>query len=231
MSVSARTGGRPRQIEIDDIVRVGRILGMARLSVKAVAAELGVTSTALYRRVEDRWALERLIGESILAELDLADDTSHDTVQHLLSLGLQLRAFILQHPGLARYVQTLFPRGEAGRRLLATETLALGGRGYAPDAAIMLSSAVASVAIGYAATEEVQRERADGLDAERQDALAAMLADARLAEAHRDLPEVSSDEYVRLWLGSVVRGFVEAAPPGRSLVEIMAALRAAGEGA
>lgn len=225
-----RVGGRPRQIELDDIVRIGRRLGMARLSVKAVAVELGVSSTALYRHVEDRWGLERLVGESVLADLELSDDPAHDTVQHLLSVGLQLHAFIVRHPGLAAYVQTLFPRGEGGRRLLAAEVVALGRRGYAADAAIILSSAVASVAIGYAATEEIQRERSDGLDAERRNALAQLLADEQLAHAHQDLPEVDADEYVRLWLGSVVRGFVAAAPPGRSLTEIMAALRAAGEG-
>lgn len=226
----SRIGGRPRQVQTDDIVRVGREVGLLRLSMNAVADRLGVSATALYRHVDGRWGLENLIGESILADLRLNDDPEHDTVQHLLSAGLQLRSFILAHPGLAAYVQTLFPRGESGRKLLSGEVEALGRRGYAPDAAIVLASAVASIAIGYAAAEDVQRERTEGRAEQERDALAAIIADARLSDAHRALPEVGADQYVRLWLGAAVRAFVEAAPPGRPLGEIMVALDAAGKG-
>lgn len=225
-----RTAGRAQRITQDDIVRVGRELGMRELSVKAVAARLGVSATALYRHVENRWHLERLVGESILAELELRDDPAHDPMRHLLSFALQLRAFLLRHPGLAVYVQTLFPRGESGRRLLAAETAAMERRGYAVDAAIAVCGAVAELAIGYAATEDAQRERGDGLDEQRHVAMAEILADERLGEARRALPEVDADEYVRLWLAGSIRGLVDAAPPGRPVTEIMAALHAAGEG-
>lgn len=225
-----RSGGRPRQVETDDIIRVGRELGLSRLSMNAVADSLGVSATALYRHVDGRWELERLIGESILADLRLGDDPAHDAVQHLLAAGLQLRSFVLAHHGLAAYVQALFPRGESGRQLLSGEVEALGRRGYAPDAAMVLASAVASIAIGYAAAEEVQRERAEGRPEQERHVLAALTADARLGDAHRALPEVDNDLYVRLWLGAAVRAFVEAAPPGRPLAEVMAALDAAGKG-
>ena len=51
---------------------MGRDLGMRRLSINGVAARLGVSATALYRHVEGRWELERLVGESLLAELEPA---------------------------------------------------------------------------------------------------------------------------------------------------------------
>ncbi|MFF5452167.1 SIP domain-containing protein [Streptomyces sp. NPDC012950] len=159
--------------------------------MNAVAARLGVTSTAPYRHVDGRWGLERLVGESLLAELDLHDDPADGPVPHLLSTALQLRAFLLRHPGLAPYVQTLFPRGEGGRRLLAAAAGSLARRGYSTDAGIVLSAAVAAVAIGYAATEEVQRERAGELDAQRRGAEEALRADADLGEAHRALPTIT----------------------------------------
>ena len=81
-TVASRTGGRPRLIAVDDVLRVGRELGMRRLSVNAVAAQLGVSATALYRHVESRWALERLVGESLLAELELSDDPDDD-IEHI----------------------------------------------------------------------------------------------------------------------------------------------------
>src|SRR5690606_28336114 len=104
-------------------------------------------------------------------------------------------SFLLEHRGLAVYVQTLFPRGAGGRRLLAAETEALGRRGYAPDAAIVLTSAVASVAIGYAAAEEVQRERAEEREAHQGESLVGILGDSVLGDAHRALPEVDADSY------------------------------------
>ncbi|GAA1138275.1 TetR family transcriptional regulator [Ornithinicoccus hortensis] len=69
MTSGTRVGGRPPRIDRADIVRAGRALGMAGLSVKAVAAELGVSATALYRHVDGRWGLERLVGESLLSDL------------------------------------------------------------------------------------------------------------------------------------------------------------------
>ncbi|WP_199907998.1 hypothetical protein [Actinomyces sp. Marseille-P3109] len=225
-----RIGGRPRQIETADIVRAGRELGLVQLSLSGVAARLGVSSTALYRHVDGRWGLESLVGESILSDLVLVDDTTQNTTQHLLSMGLQLRSFILEHPGLTAYVQTLFPRGESGRRLLASEVTALGRRGYSADAAIALVSAVASISIGYAAAEDTQRQRAEERAARERDAINAIRTDPRLGEAHHALPDVGADEYVRLWLGAAVRAFVEMAPPGRSAAQIRAALEAAGKG-
>jgi AcrR family transcriptional regulator len=108
-SVASRQGGRPPLIAVDDVVRVGRELGMQRLSINAIAQRLGVSATALYRHVESRWALERLVGESLLAELELRDDPMADTEPHLLSFGLQLRDFTAGRPGLAAYLQVLFP--------------------------------------------------------------------------------------------------------------------------
>ncbi|MFC9255689.1 TetR/AcrR family transcriptional regulator [Amycolatopsis thailandensis] len=227
-------GGRPAMITRDDILRAGRELGMRRLSVKAVAARLGVTATALYRHVESRWGLERLVGESILAELRLRDDPGHDLEQHLLSFALQMRAFVLEHPGLVTYLQLLFPRGDGGQRLLTTEVDALVRRGYEPGAAIVLSGAVASLTIAMTASEEnsVAAEEADGagLDRERQAVRDRLAGDDRLAGPSAALPQVPRPEYVRLLLTASIRGLIESCPPGRPVAEMVADLAATGEG-
>jgi len=220
----AHAGGRPPGLSIGDITRAGRQIGLADLSLNAVALKLEVTPAALYRHVANRWDLERVVGEAILADLHIAEEPDHDIEQYLTCMGLQLRDFILKHPGLASYIQTLFPRGEAGRRLLSTTAQALGRRGYSLDAAIVLSSAVASIAIGYAATEELQRSRTEGYHSEYSLAVDGMFADAELSAAQRRLPQIEPAEYVRLWLGAAVSGFVAAAPPGRTVEEIRSAL-------
>ncbi|OBK26905.1 TetR family transcriptional regulator [Mycobacterium asiaticum] len=234
MKAITRTGGRPALIGLDDVLRVGRELGMRRLSINAVAAQLGVSATALYRHVENRWALERLVGESQLAELELRDDPSDDIEQHLLSFGLQLWHFTIEHPGLASYMQVLFPRGDTGVRLLVTEVEALARRGYAKDAAIVLSSAVATLAISLSAREESNvsttgGDQADRFALERDAAAQRLAADDRLEAAHVGLPELSSSQYVRLLLAASIRGLVEEIPPGRPIMEVVAAHAVAGE--
>ncbi|WP_028244667.1 TetR/AcrR family transcriptional regulator C-terminal domain-containing protein [Pseudoclavibacter soli] len=222
--------GRPRRIDTDDIVRAGCEIGLQNLSLNAVAARLGVTAAALYRHIDGRWGLERLVGERILADLTITDDPTHDSAQHLLSFALQLRQFVLRHAGLGTYLQTLFPRGASGRQLLADEIAALQRRGYAADAAMVLSSTIANVVIGSAAAEQLQAERREGLDAARKDALAQLRSDATLAAAHSGLPNIDSDEYARLMLAAVVGGLVGIAPPERPIAEIMAQLHTAQKG-
>jgi AcrR family transcriptional regulator len=233
-TVASRQGGRPPLIAVEDVVRVGRELSMQRLSINAVAGRLGVSATALYRHVQGRWELERLIGESLLAELELGDDPNADTELHLLSFGLQLRDFTAEHPGLASYLQLLFPRGDAGARLLAGEVDALSRRGYSAETAMVLSSAVATLAISLAAREE-NNASATGGDQEvgfalERDAAAERLAgDAQLGAAHVGLPQVSSSEFVRLLLAASIRGLVAVIPPGRPIGEVVAELTAVGE--
>lgn len=211
---------------VKEIVRVGRDIGMRRLSVKGVANELDVSAAALYRHLEGRWELERLIGESLLAELQLPDDPDEDTERHLLSFALRLREYALAHPGLASYLQVLFPRGEDGMRLLSAEVDALGRRGYAPDVAVVLSGAVASLAISLAASEESDTEARRGEEYVREQRSSAerLLADARLGPAHADLPRISTPDFVRLLLAASIRGLLSAAPPGRPVHEIVADL-------
>ncbi|MFI5564907.1 TetR/AcrR family transcriptional regulator [Amycolatopsis japonica] len=227
-------GGRPAMVAVDDIVRAGRELGMRGLSVKAVAVRLGVTATALYRHVDGRWGLERLVGESILAELQLRDDPRHDLERHLLSFALQMRAFMLEHPGLAGYLQLLFPRGDGGQRLLNIEVDALVRRGYETGAAIVLSGAVASMTIAMTASEEnsaaAEEADGDGLDREREAVRDRLSRDDRLAEPSAALPQVPRPEYVRLLLTASIRGLVGSCPPGRPVAEMVADLAATGEG-
>ena len=233
-TIASRQGGRPPLITLDDVVAIGRDLGMRRLSINAVASRLGVTATALYRYVEGRWDLERLVGESLLAELDLRDDPTADTAEHLLSFAVQLRDFTAGHPGLATYLQVLFPRGDVGRRLLAAEVAALSRRGYSAEAAILLSSAVATLVISLAAREESNAgatggDHATGFEAER-DAIADRLAgDPQLGAAHGCVSQVSNAEFVRLLLAASIRGLVTMTAPGRPIDEVVAELSDAGK--
>lgn len=222
------SGRRTRRVTVDEIRRVGRELGLRRLSMTAVAAELGVSTTALYRYVDGRWGLEQLVGESVLAELSFDVDPTHDPERHLLSFGFQLHEFVLAHPGLGTYIQTLFPRGESGRRLMEQQVVALARFGYSPDVAVSIASAVAGLAVNYAVAEQAQLDRADGIDDRRRDVSDQLHSDARLAEAHREIPEIDYREFSKLVLTASIRGLVSAAPPGRPLDRIVTDLASTG---
>ncbi|MFD4366639.1 TetR/AcrR family transcriptional regulator [Rhodococcus sp. NPDC058521] len=228
MARRTQAGGRPVAVRVDDIVRVGRQVGMARLSLAAVAAELGVSTPALYRHIDGRWELERLVGESLLADLELQDDPADGPQRHLFSFAMQLRDFVLARPGLATYMQVLFPRGASGRALLTTEMNMLTARGYAPQAAITLASAVASLTIGLIVAEERPAAAADpaGYERELVAVTSAIFEDPVLGPAHVGLPVVTPEEYTKALMTAAISGLVAAAPPGREIGAVVDGLLA-----
>ena len=154
------------------------------------------------------------------------------SLQHLLSFALQLQDFCAEHPGLASYLQVLFPRGYAGRQLVAAELEALSRRGYSGDAAVLLASAVATLVISLAAREENNAgatggEHASEFDAQRDAVDDRMTADPQLGAAHIGATQVSNAEFVRLLLAASIRGLVAEIPPGRPIGEVVAVLSAA----
>lgn len=228
----ARAGGRPPLIAVTDIVEAGRDLGMRNLSINGVAARLGVSATALYRHISGRWELERLVGESLLAELVLTDDPDRSIEEHLLTFGVSLHGYALDHPGLAAYMQVLFPRGEAGARLLADEIAALGLRGYTAEAAALLSSSVAVLAIGLAAQHELKAEASggdDGFVVERDAAAERLAGDAALGPVHTAGMQLSSPQYLEMLMTALIRGLLTSVVPGRPITDIVAELTAKGE--
>ncbi|MGV0810472.1 TetR/AcrR family transcriptional regulator [Mycolicibacterium boenickei] len=230
--VAARVGGRPPLIAVSDIVDAGRELGMRNLSINAVAAKLGVSATALYRHISGRWELERLVGESLLAELELIDDPARSAEQHLLAFGVSLHGYALAQPGLATYMQVLFPRGEAGTRMLADEVVALTRRGYTAEAAALLSSSVAVLAIGLAAQHELKVEASgsdDGFVLERDAAAERLAGDAALGPVHTAGMQLSRAQYLELLMNALIRGLMTSVVPGRPITDIVADLTARGE--
>ena len=222
MASRPKTGGRQAQITLEDIEREGVRLGMAKLTVNGVAGALGVTPTALYRHVDGRLGLEALVGEAVLDGLHLADDPSQDIEAHLLSFAQQLRSFTLDHPGLASYMQSLFPRGASGVRLQREAIAALGRRGYTPAGAVVMSGTVASLAINLTAAEERHRPYHEGTHTRELEKVYALLAtDEVLAAAHAELPQISSEAYFRMVMTGCIRGLTSAAPPGRPVADIL----------
>ncbi|MFF0269786.1 TetR/AcrR family transcriptional regulator [Kribbella sp. NPDC004536] len=217
-----KTGGRQAQITVADIEREGLRLGLPNLTVNGVATALGVSPTALYRHVDGKLGLEELVGEAVLRELRIVDDPADGVQAHLLSFAEQIHDFVSAHPGLAAYMQGLFPRGEAGVRLQREAVEALGRRGYGPGAAVMLSGTVASLAINLCAAEERHRPYFEGSHRRELEKVYALLAaDEVLAAAQAELPQISSEAYFRMVMTGCISGLVAAAAPGQPVGDIL----------
>lgn len=126
---------RAREQTISDIVRIGRdqlaSVGAAALSLRAVARELGVVSSAVYRYVKNRDELLTLlvveayneVGEE--AERAVAEAAAADYAGQFRALGRALRRWGLREP--ARYA-LLFGSPVPGYRAPAERTTGPGTR-------------------------------------------------------------------------------------------------------
>ncbi len=73
--------------------------GLDALSMRRLAHELGVGPMTLYYHVPDRAALDNLIFDAVMAEVDFTgDDPAQDAQERAVRLGHALRAALLAHP-------------------------------------------------------------------------------------------------------------------------------------
>ncbi|UGT67407.1 TetR/AcrR family transcriptional regulator [Nocardia gipuzkoensis] len=125
---------RARAQTMNDIVRIGRehlaTDGAAALSLRAVARDLGVVSSAVYRYVRSREELLTLLvvdGYNALGDAvdDTLSDAPDDPIDQLRCLGRTVRRWALAEP--ARY-GLLFGTPVPGYDAPAAETVAPGTR-------------------------------------------------------------------------------------------------------
>lgn len=124
--------------------------GAAGLSVRSVATELGINPNALYTYVRSREDLERLVVESVLAQVP--PRSSRGTWQsRIRGLCLDVYAALIQHPGAAQLFMNAPMDGpqamELGEGLLRELTKA----GLSPAPASRAAYTLIVQVIGFAA--------------------------------------------------------------------------------
>ena len=73
--------------------------GLDALSMRGLAGELGVGPMTLYYHVPDRAALDDLIFDAVMGEVDLSgDDPGRDPLERAMHVGYALRTALLAHP-------------------------------------------------------------------------------------------------------------------------------------
>jgi AcrR family transcriptional regulator len=85
-------------------VRVVETEGADALSMRRLAADLGVAPASLYRHVESRDALVLLVGEAILAAVELPDDPEAPWPQRTANFAYAVRRALGRHRGRATFV-------------------------------------------------------------------------------------------------------------------------------
>ncbi|MEU3606574.1 TetR/AcrR family transcriptional regulator [Streptomyces sp. NPDC035033] len=100
---AARTGGGPAGLDRDRIVAASvRMLdrdGLAKLSMRRLAAELGVTAMSLYWYVDTKDDIIEYAIDTVYGEIGLAAvDEGRDWRERLRTLALQYRRMLVRHP-------------------------------------------------------------------------------------------------------------------------------------
>jgi AcrR family transcriptional regulator len=85
--------------------------GAQALTMRSLAARLGVVPGALYHHVRNKEQLQDLLLDGVLAEVDGHLDPSLGWPEQLKLLAHRLRAVLERHPGVAGILKTRDPRG------------------------------------------------------------------------------------------------------------------------
>ena len=174
--MTPRRTGRPPSISLEAILAAGLEIGLADLTIAAVAERLRVTRTSVHRYVGSRHDLETLVGEHLVVSAPVVADTGQPLEAYLLEFATALAGHIRAHPGLAAYYARGFPRTARSARVVEDFDRTLVDRGIAPLAAARLAAAVANHAIAltaFAMLDEPAGAPA-ALDPERMPILAAV---------------------------------------------------------
>lgn len=93
---------RPKSLTQTDIAAAALAVadrdGLAAMSMRTVAAELGMGTMSLYRYVSDRDQLERLIVDHVLAGVDLTPPPRAAWTRQVATLAERVRAALAAHP-------------------------------------------------------------------------------------------------------------------------------------
>jgi AcrR family transcriptional regulator len=100
-----------RERVVDEALAVIAHDGAQALTMRSLAARLGVVPGALYHHVRNKQQLQDLLLDGVLAEVDLDLDPSLGWTEQLKVLAHRLRQVLEAHPGIAGILKTRDPLG------------------------------------------------------------------------------------------------------------------------
>ncbi|MBT2542895.1 TetR/AcrR family transcriptional regulator C-terminal domain-containing protein [Streptomyces sp. ISL-44] len=154
--MAVRGRGRPPKVELDLRIIVDAALaltddeGAAALSVRRLAARLGVDPSALYRYVSDKDELHLALADRLFEETLTGFEPSESWRDTLRDLALRTRETALRHPGAAVLATYRTTRRPAEMRIVEHILVAFGRAGCSPALAAVLHRVYGDFALAWA---------------------------------------------------------------------------------
>jgi TetR/AcrR family tetracycline transcriptional repressor len=147
-----RYGDLDRDLVVVAVLRLAQGSSLTKVTMRALAAELGTSPAALYYHVKDRGALLDLACESVLGHVKIPD--SHLTWdEQLRVLYTNARQAMLPVNGIAAVLQSR-PLAPSGWHLNEIATGILQTSGFTPAAARAAKMALSTFLLGAVALEQ-----------------------------------------------------------------------------
>jgi TetR/AcrR family tetracycline transcriptional repressor len=124
--------------------------GVQALTMRRLAARLGVVPGAVYHHVRDKQQLQDLVLDNVLAEIDIRSDPSLDWTGQLKLLAHRLRQVLEDHPGVAAILKTRDPLGPHSLALAEAFLGPLQGAGFGDREAGLAFFLLVDYTIGFA---------------------------------------------------------------------------------
>ena len=124
--------------------------GVQALTMRNLAARLGVVPGALYHHVGTKQQLQDLVLDNVLAEVDVHLDLSSAWTEQLTLLAHRLRQVLEAHPGVAGILKTRDPLGPHSLALAEAFLEPLQAAGFADGEAGLAFFLLVDYTIGFA---------------------------------------------------------------------------------
>jgi AcrR family transcriptional regulator len=124
--------------------------GVQALTMRSLAARLGVVPGALYHHVRNKQQLHDLVLDGVLAEVDVHLDSPMGWPEQLKVLAHRLRAVLEAHPGVAGILKTRDPLGPHSLALAEAFLAPLQTAGFADREAGLAFFLLLDYTIGFA---------------------------------------------------------------------------------
>jgi len=124
--------------------------GVQALTMRRLAAHLGVVPGALYRHLRNKQQLHDLLLDNVLAEVDLHLDPSLAWTDQLTLLAHRLRQVLDAHPGVAGILKTRDPLGPHSLTLAEAFLAPLQAAGFGDHQAGLAFFLLVDYTIGFA---------------------------------------------------------------------------------
>lgn len=151
--MNTKFGGRPQKVDLDKIIQAALEVGVANLSMRAVATRLEVSSAALYRYVDSIEALLDACMDAFCKRIELPDpDLSRK--DYLLALGFAYRRALLSMPGISACGLKFGPTTPMAFKLIDSVLAVMLRHGFEPVQAWSAFTLIANYAFSAVQNQE-----------------------------------------------------------------------------